>query len=373
MTRESTVSQNRIALLNTGDELVQGDILNSNSQIISHKLFKSGFKPDIQMVVPDIIDQIEQSIRYLLETHRALIITGGLGPTSDDLTRYALSRAVNETLVLNDDVWEMILARFKQLGYKGSPPEGNHQQALFPKTAKIIPNGQGTAAGCIVEWNNKFIFMLPGPPSECLPMVDTYVLPTLLNNGFKEMLWYESWLLFGIGESLLAEKIEPICKAYDCTTGYRLAFPYIEFKIFSNHQKDFSALVLKIEHAIQPYLLGDGKQTASEKLRESLKHSNKKVSICDRATKGLLEMTLSRPDTHQQLNFRSKNPLIEIEGLCEYWNGEDTADTSLEIIFNKEGKHEVAQKVIPLRGRNKRVLEYAVEFICYEIYNHIKR
>jgi nicotinamide-nucleotide amidase len=95
MTRDTAESNNRIALLATGDEITNGDILNTNAQIIAQKLFSNGMHVGLHMTSPDNTNEIEASIQYLLKTHHALIITGGLGPTSDDITRYALSKAIN--------------------------------------------------------------------------------------------------------------------------------------------------------------------------------------------------------------------------------------------------------------------------------------
>src|SRR3990167_2392698 len=100
MTRQ-TLSSNKIALLATGDEIINGDILNSNAQEIAHCLFNHGMSIGIQMVAPDNLNEIETAIHFLLKNHRALIITGGLGPTSDDITRFAVSNALQSPLVFN--------------------------------------------------------------------------------------------------------------------------------------------------------------------------------------------------------------------------------------------------------------------------------
>lgn len=172
MNRHFASTSNKIALLATGDEISNGDILNSNAQIIAQTLTKHGMRIGMHMTVVDNTPEIVQALTFLLQTHRAVIMTGGLGPTSDDLTRYALSEVVGQPLVFDEATWNAICDRFKLLGYAGEPPAGNHQQALFPKGATIITNPNGTAAGCAVQYREQFIFMLPGPPFECLPMVD---------------------------------------------------------------------------------------------------------------------------------------------------------------------------------------------------------
>ena len=138
MTRETSIPY-KIALLATGDEISHGDIVNSNAQEIALRLANNGMQTRMHLVAPDSIREIEQAMQFLLDTHEALIITGGLGPTSDDLTRYALSKVLNQPLVFDEETWEALCSRLKRFGYT-TPPESNRQQALFPKNAAIIPN-----------------------------------------------------------------------------------------------------------------------------------------------------------------------------------------------------------------------------------------
>lgn len=364
MTRDSRSTPNRIALLATGDEITNGDILNTNAQIIAQKLFSNGIPVGLHMTTPDNISEIEQAINFLLQSHRVLIMTGGLGPTSDDITRYALSKAVEQPLIFDDKTWDAICERFETLGYKGEPPDGNRQQAMFPKGAKIISNPTGTAAGCIVQYQEKIIFMLPGPPFECLPMVDTVVLPMLKESGFHEILFYDHWLIFGIGESMIAEQLELIAKPFDCTVGYRLAYPYIEIKLLSNNEKDFRALCPLFEKALAPYLISDGKQTASTMLVKKIETLNSPLRIRDYATGGLLQNTLSTQKTMRHLDFFADHPDVEIHGLAEFWQEIDAADTQIEIHF-KDGKK--ITKKIPFRGRSSRARAFAMELICQQI------
>src|SRR3990167_1620136 len=277
-----TISSNKIALLATGDEISNGDILNSNAQEIAQRLFNNGMSIGMQMVTPDNLNEIETAIRFLLEEHRALIITGGLGPTSDDITRFAFSNALHSPLVFNETIWETIVARLKHFGYD-TPPETNRQQALFPKEATVIPNPNGTAAGCLLKQKEQFIFMLPGPPVECLPMVESVVLPTLKDANFQQIFYHQKWLLFGVSEGQIAEELDAVAKPFQCKTGYRLAYPYIEFKLYSNHEKDFTTLVPLIEKIVAPYLICDGRHTASELLKKQLSSSPLLLTVCDTA------------------------------------------------------------------------------------------
>lgn len=367
MRRESHTSD-KIALLATGDEITSGDILNTNSQEIAQRLTNNGMSVGNHMTTSDNVAEIESAIHFLLKTHRALIITGGLGPTSDDLTRYALAKAVNRPLVFDDATWEAICERHKLLGYTGALPEGNRQQALFPEGATIIPNPNGTAASCLVQHGEQIIFMLPGPPPECLPIVDNVVLEHLKKANFQHVSFRQSWMLFGVSEGKIAGELDAIAQPYDCTTGYRLFYPYIEFKLLSNHKKDFETVMPMIQTAVAPYIISEGKKTASMELHEKLKNINFSLGIRDDATGGSLESTLKTPSTCAHLNFAPTEntlPRVEITGLNEFWNGEKTIEAQIEIKFFAKNFQNTLQRKIPYRGM--RIKLYAVEFICHQI------
>lgn len=365
-----TAKTHKIALLATGDEISHGDILNTNSQEIAHRLFQRGMHVGNHMVTSDTISEIEQAITFLLISHDALIITGGLGPTSDDLTRFALGKAVDRPLVFHEPVWEDIVSRLKRFGYD-TPPLSNRQQALFPENSTVIANPNGTAAGCLLAHNNKWIAMLPGPPSECLPMFEEAVLPTLVRAGFPQVEYHKNWLLFGVSEGEIAEKLDALAKPYACTTGYRLFYPYIEFKIHSNNKSDFEKLLPQIETLIQPWLFQDGQKTASDLLRTALETPGSTLKICDQATGGSLESIIKTPKTHARVLFTSlvdQDANVVITGLDEFWNGSDATRTTLSVSFQEDTEKSIAS-VIPCRGH--RVKQYAVEFICWKLWEFL--
>ena len=376
MSREDN-TPHKIAILATGDEISKGDIINSNSQEIALRLTNRGMNVRIHVVVPDTISELELAMAFLLKSHDALIITGGLGPTSDDLTRFALSKIIDKPLVFDETTWNKICARLKRFGY-GVPPESNRQQALFPEGAMIIQNPNGTAAGCLIKLKNQIITMLPGPPRECLPMLDNSVLPELINAGYQHVSYHKSWFLFGASEGKIGEELDLLAKPYDCVTGYRLFYPYIEFKLHSNNAEDYAKLLPIIEKAIQPYLISTGEVTASALLQDYLANTNYTLDIHDQATGGSLQAWIETPQTrrhlhfyHDSKNFNDANIQIEIQGLNEFWEEKtDILYAHLEIIFSSKKQQKKVEVEIPFRG--KRVVRYAVEFICSKIYEFLQ-
>jgi nicotinamide-nucleotide amidase len=368
MTREFAIPF-KVALLATGDEICQGDIINTNSQEIAQRLLHAGIEPWLHGLVPDVITDIESIMRFLLSSHQALIITGGLGPTSDDLTRFALSKVVGKELIFDNATWQAICQRFKSFGYD-VPPDSNRQQAMFPVGATIIPNKNGTAAGCYIQLGEQFIFMLPGPPFECLPMVNDIVLPILQQAGFAQASYRKKWLIFGVSEGKIAEELDKLVEPFDCVTGYRLSYPYIEFKLHSNNQTDFDKLTTLVEKTIKPDMFGDGQQTASLMLQNKLCAPGLFLQISDHATGGALQHTLKIPKNYMQVRYTdaidTSKPFVTIQGLAEYW--QEKADTTKTMLTLRFPNHEV-ELDIPFRG--KRVIQYAVEIAAHHIDDYL--
>lgn len=251
----------RIGLLATGNEITEGDILNTDGQLIAQQLTSHGFVIGLHVITPDKDDDIANALHFLLQSHDVVIITGGLGPTSDDRTRNALSAVTKRELLFDEASWQLICERVqKRLGR--APHPSNRQQAYFPQGAVIIPNKNGTAAGCWMSYKEKqTIFMLPGPPRECLPMFTEVVLPQLLNqisHGKKIKL---SWKLKDVVESEIAALIDEAVKNYSVETGYRAHSPfYLEVKIYAVKNEQFEEMLSVVKAIITPYLLTDDKE-----------------------------------------------------------------------------------------------------------------
>lgn len=243
----------RIALLATGNELVEGDILNTNGQTIAQTLFHQGFSLGLHVIAADVEEDIELALEFLLKNHFVVIMTGGLGPTSDDRTRYALSKAIQKPLQFNEATWKFLCERSQQR-YGHQPHDANRQQALFPEGSKILPNPHGSAAGCKLQLQNNLIYMLPGPPHECLTMFEDHVLPDLLKQSIQQQRIKLSWRLHNAREGEMAAQIDEAIKNYPVTTGYRVDMPYLEVKIYTHKHEHYDEMVAVIEKIIAPYL-----------------------------------------------------------------------------------------------------------------------
>lgn len=359
------MNNKRVALLATGDEITNGDILNTNGQRIAQTLFEQGIEVGMHLVASDRQSDIENAMSYLLQHHDALIITGGLGPTSDDRTRFALANAVKKELIFDEQSWENILQRFKRYNLQNQP-ESNRHQALFPQGATIIKNDNGSAAGCWLIHENKLIFMLPGPPNECLPMFNQIVFPILIDHHFQQPIIQKKWLLFNVSEGEIAEKLDKIAANHQIATGYRIRYPYVEFKARSSDIKMMDIFIQNAKTLLESHLINSQSQPASEILIETLVKYPNKISIEDLATRGTLAKTLTTVMTYEKIIFGARSPdakfHIQISGLQDFWqNTQNLIQT--EIII----QHESDQKTFAIPYRGERTLLYAVELISQQI------
>lgn len=268
MTTKINQKNKTIALLAIGNELVEGQIQDTNSFYFSSTLSAHGGTLRHQRQVTDHTPDIIDDIHDLLSKNDALIITGGLGPTSDDKTRHAVSEALQLPLCFNEASWDKIKARLTSFGLAIAP--SNRQQALFPQGAAIIPNENGSAEGALINWNNHDIFMLPGPPNECWPMFDSTVLPHLKNNHFFKENHTLRFLTLGLVEGEIAPLIDELAKPFDAETGYRWAYPYIEIKLKFEKPEIMGALQAAILAHIKDYLVSMNSEDAVSILTQKL-------------------------------------------------------------------------------------------------------
>ena len=171
-------------ILAVGTELLMGQIVNTNAQYISERLNSIGVNVYFHSVVGDNPKRLENSIKLALERSDLVVITGGLGPTKDDITKEKVAEVFNRKMVLHEESLKRIKDYFIKLGREMT--DNNAKQAYFPEDSIIIENNKGTAPGCIIESENKVVIILPGPPREMQPMFDESVVPYLQkNSGYK--------------------------------------------------------------------------------------------------------------------------------------------------------------------------------------------
>ncbi len=242
----------RVGFLATGSELTSGETLNSNTQQMSQILFKKGVNVGEHLLVDDQEKNIVECLNFLAKRHSCIILSGGLGPTSDDRTRFALSHFLNRPLIFNPESWARIEKRFELR--QRTPTENNKIQSLFPETALVLPNPNGTADGCLLKTNDHLFFLLPGPPKECLPLFETQVLKILDKAGYFSTNRLYRWTLNEVSESIIADKLDPLAKKYGIEIAYRAVKPMLHIKVMAHPAKTSAhPWIQEIESMLAPY------------------------------------------------------------------------------------------------------------------------
>ncbi len=153
------ISVYRAAIITVGDELLSGQYLNTNLQDLSQSLEKRNIQVTRHFVCADQLQQISETVIACLGQEDLIIISGGLGPTSDDKTRDAIAKAVRQPLIHHEDVWQTIKSQLRRLGIV--PDSNNARQALFPEMAKVLDNPTGTAPGFYLSCDGSFLVVCP--------------------------------------------------------------------------------------------------------------------------------------------------------------------------------------------------------------------
>ncbi len=199
-----------VEIISIGDELLIGQTINTNASWIGSELALRGAKVSHCAVIEDKKEAIVDALESALKRADAVIITGGLGPTKDDITKYTLAEYFNTELVINEEVLNRVKAFFERRSRKML--DVNIQQAALPKSAIILRNDVGTASGMLFEIENKTVISLPGVPYEMKHILTTSGFDFLVHKYTVSNLFHRTIHIQGIGESYLAEAISSIEK-----------------------------------------------------------------------------------------------------------------------------------------------------------------
>ena len=204
----------RVEIINTGSELLLGRLLNSHQQWLCRRLADHGYPVDCQIAVPDTGTAIRDAVREVMERADLIIVTGGLGPTSDDLTRDYIAGLLGKKLVKDSAIVERIRGFFT--ARRRTMPVNAHVQALVPEGGIVLHNAHGTAPGLALETpRGGLLILLPGPPRELHPMFDEQAMPLI-----KQRFPHDSPFVCrtvrtsGLGESFVEERISGLLKPF---------------------------------------------------------------------------------------------------------------------------------------------------------------
>ena len=276
-----------IALLSIGNELLSGDTLNTNAAWIGRKVTELGCSVQRQITVPDDESSIVDGLNRLIDSKpNYLIITGGLGPTEDDITRTTLFRFVGTEAVFDNDYWSVLSERFKRFGM--DIPESNRNQALVPALGAVIPNPVGSAQGFQFKVDESILVALPGVPAEMKSMMEQTVIP-MIAKSVTEPTMIRTLRTTGIPESALIERIaDATAGDHGCNIGYYPSLYGVDIRISSIRQDRVDRLSEELYSLLGSMIYGEGKDTIEHVIVHTAIEKHKTVSVAESCTGGLI-------------------------------------------------------------------------------------
>lgn len=279
------------AILSIGTELTRGEIVNTNASWLCEQLTALGFEVAECATVADDKAQINDTLQRLSRVHSVIVSTGGLGPTTDDITSACVAELLGVELIRDETGLAQLRERFVRAGRKFY--ESNVKQLDFPRGASILPNTQGTAPGFQISIGNARAYFLPGVPSEMKPMFEQGIVPTLCNVSRPGQ--YQIRLkTFSMPEAAVNELLNGVEESYGVTIGYRAHFPEIEVKVLAKATEQVEAERLaqrgadEVRRRLSTILFGEGDITLAQSVGNALRERGLKLALAESCTGGLI-------------------------------------------------------------------------------------
>lgn len=278
-------------LISVGTEILLGDILNTDAQFLSIELAKLGISVIHQSTVGDNRERLLEQLNEAAKRSDIIILSGGLGPTPDDLTKEVCCEFFGKEMLLHEPTVEKIRNYFSAKGMEMT--QNNLKQAMFPKDSVIFPNNNGTAPGMAIEKDGVHILVLPGPPRELKPMFKDSALPYLMRFSDKIIVSHNI-RTFGIGESAMAEKVNDLFDSENPTVapyakdGEALLRVTAMAETKDKAKELCKPVISEICSRLDDYVYGLDYSCIEEAVVKMLKSRNLKVATAESCTGGLI-------------------------------------------------------------------------------------
>ena len=275
----------KASLIVIGSELTRGIIQDKHTILVSHELSRMGIHFSESVVIPDD-GTIREVLGALLRNNDIVLLTGGLGPTTDDMTRSAIAEAAGTELVRNEEAWSHLVETLKDRAYGA-----NEKQAFIPKGFNLIPNPFGTAPGFWGKVENTLVVSMPGPPREMEPMFRSSVLPLLRKNlGMKEE-ERDEYSTFLISEA----KLEELTRAADPSLDWGTRFQDYRISLYvsGGDKTKRQEAINKLRGMTGRERVVEGDKSALGILVEELKERGETISCAESCTGGLAASNLT--------------------------------------------------------------------------------
>jgi nicotinamide-nucleotide amidase len=285
----------KVEVVTIGDELLLGFTIDTNAAHLARELAAIGVEISRRTSVGDSADDITSAVREALDRSDGVITTGGLGPTSDDMTKPAIAALFGREMRRDEEVVRSLQERWARMGRKGPIPESNFTQAMIPEGAVIIPNAHGSAPGIWLEDDRgRWVAMLPGVPREMRAMLSEQLIPKLAGDADTVVM---SWTIrtTGIAESALADKLGDLGRSVDgLSPAFLPSIEGVDIRLTSRGVPPAEALthleaaVSKLREVIGQYVYGEGANDLAEVVLDMCRAEGIRVAVAESCTGGLL-------------------------------------------------------------------------------------
>ena len=278
-------------LISVGTEILLGDILNTDAQFLSIELARLGISVIHQSTVGDNRERLLAQLKEAAKRSDIIILSGGLGPTPDDLTKEVCCEFFGKKMFLHEPTVEKIKTYFSTKGMEMA--QNNLKQAILPKDCVIFPNDNGTAPGMAIEKDGVHILVLPGPPRELKPMFRNCAVPYLMQFSDRIIVSHNI-RTFGIGESLMAERVNDLFDAENPTVapyakdGEALLRVTAMARTKEEAENLCKPVINEIKNRLDGFVYGVDYTCIEEAVIEKLKEKHMKVATAESCTGGLI-------------------------------------------------------------------------------------
>ena len=284
----------RVEMLSTGDEVLHGQIVDTNAAWLADVLFQQGLPMTSRTTVGDSLESLIATLQARSHEADVLIVNGGLGPTSDDLSALAAARACGVELAMQQDWLEQMEAWFASRGRIMAA--SNRKQAEIPANAELIDNPVGTACGFALQLNRCWMFFTPGVPSEFKVMVEQQIIPRLKAKfSPPEPPVCLRLTTFGRGESDIAAELEPLVLPEGVVMGYRSSMPIIEIKLTgpASQRVAMEQVWQQVRLLLAECTIFEGTEGLPALLARELEQRGEQLAVSEQYTAGLLYWQLA--------------------------------------------------------------------------------
>ncbi|GIU18882.1 MULTISPECIES: CinA family nicotinamide mononucleotide deamidase-related protein [unclassified Shewanella] len=303
----------KLEMICTGEEVLAGQIVDTNAAWFGNTMMENGVECQRRVTVGDRLEDLVSVFRERSHEADVILVNGGLGPTSDDLSALAMALAKGESLV-ESAIWrERLEEWFTRNGRVMA--QSNLKQALLPESAIMIDNPVGTACGFAVKLNRAWLFFTPGVPFEFKQMVNEQFIP-FIKQRFEIAgdVALRKYLTLGEGESSLADKLEKIELPSGITIGYRSFMPHIEIKLFARGVEAIAQLdrvEAQIKFLLSNAIVAYDKKSLADEIHSLMVDSGRSLSIAESCTGGMI--------ASQLISFSGSSSYLD-QGLVTYSN-----------------------------------------------------